>query len=750
MNQREVWQGHMKGIEDSWQRAKAISEEAGALFSEYINLEEEKAVLDQQWGNWQKERFEIVVVGEFSTGKSTFINALLHKEVLPSKVTPTTATINYIRHMEQGDHQEKAVIHFYNGDKIEITFDELVDYVTEMSEKLRVVDEVSYVDLFVDSPYLKDGVVIVDTPGLQALHPEHERITKEQIKRSNASVLLFNMEQPGKRSEFHFLKDLSDSIERIFFVGNRMDGVPDDELDEVIDSLETALRENQFQPISMDQAKLFPVSSLQALKGKDPGVETKHWNDWTSQQLLESSRFMEFEQRLEDYLFNGEKAKDVIRSPFQALYHYYEQIREKIAQIEVMISGEISVEQLEAEKIRLTEEVELRKLQLQEQQRNLKHLFQDVIHQQEASFNERRENLLQYFVDQIRSVQLIDDLEEEVSSLVIDVNREIPQLVDRSLQELSVQMQFTMRREIDNFEVELCEGTGDSLQDFGIAEVSVTTAVKRKGFAEVTQEVEERYASESAQLEEEKQLVKKKRHYQNELALAKERQRIHREHQQNEARFQDLLLNNTDSTKKEYGVIKKRTLWFDKKGMRDVPNEEYDQRVKEKKELMKKQHADQFGMQKELDTISSRIINSESEFHDIEEYYEAKRELKSRKDEERVMKIQEMTNVEVRQLGREQKKVIREFEAVFDNLRRDYRSLLRGLDALKLAEQSIESYIEGKDVELNQKLQELGRKEKLLFENSEKQEKYKDHTKTILDKVESEYESITSLYLNLI
>ena len=51
-----------------------------------------------------------------------------------------------------------------------------------MSEEHNVVEEISHVDIFVDSKYLTEGVVIVDTPGLQALHPEHERITKKQIK----------------------------------------------------------------------------------------------------------------------------------------------------------------------------------------------------------------------------------------------------------------------------------------------------------------------------------------------------------------------------------------------------------------------------------------------------------------------------------------------------------------------------------------------------------------------------------------
>lgn len=748
MNQRESWQEQVNNMEISFQKAKTLGEEAAGLFSEYINLNEENEVLASHSQNWKEKRFEIVVVGEFSTGKSTFINALLQKEVLPSKVTPTTATINYIRHIDEGDDEEKAVIHFYNGDKKTVKFNELVDYVTEMSEKIRVVDQVSYVDLFVDSPYLKDGVVIVDTPGLQALHPEHERITKEQIKRSNASVLLFNMEQPGKRSEFSFLKDLSDSIDRIFFVGNRMDGVPEDELEEVVESLETALRTNEYQPIPEEQAKLFPISALQALKGKDPSVETMHWKNWTSQQLIKKSRFNDFEHRIEEYLFNGEKARDVIRTPIQAVNHYYEQLREKIGQIEVMISGEISVEQLRTERARLIEEVELRKLQLQEQQRNLKNLYQDVIHQHEGTFNERRENLLQIFIEQVVSIQLIEDLEEEASSIVIDINRKIQQLIDQSLQDLSDQVELTMQREISDFELKLEEDITDSINQIGMEQISVSIETKKRSFTEVTNEVEERFVLEAARLEEEKKLVQNKLKYQHELAMAKERQMLQSENQEAEVRFHDFLLNNTGAKIQVYSVIKERKIWFDKKGMVDVPNHEYERLVKEKKQIMKQQHTEQLDLQKDLEVLSNRIANSQSEFYDIQDYYEARRELQGKKDKERLNRIQEMSKAEERQLKREQKKIIREFETIFDTLRRNYRSLLRELDALKMAEKSIETYIEEKDFELNKKLQELETKEKLIKENTDKRETYKNNTKVILDKIKTEYESVTSLLIH--
>lgn len=744
---REQWNEQAEAVERGFEQALAIATEAKGYFGDYLIIDSEHEVLNKQWSNWKRNRFEIVVVGEFSTGKSTFINALLRKNVLPSRVTPTTATINYIRHIKEGDGEEKAIITFVDGRKTESPFDQLEEYVTEMSREHNVVEEISFVDLFVDSPYLEEGVVIVDTPGLQALHPEHERITKDQIKRSSASILLFNMEQPGKRSEFMFLRDLSDSIERIFFVGNRMDGVPEDEISDVINVLESSLKDNEYRPIQREQAKVFPVSALQALKGRDESVKTKLWNDWSSENLMITSRFSDFEQRLEDYIFNGEKTKDLMQSPYRALHYFYNQLQEKINQIELLISGEISIEALQEEKQRLAEEVELRKLQLQDQERNLKNLFQEVLYEHEKSFNERKDEVMRYMIDQVKEVEFIDDLEDEVSNVMLHLNNDFQQLVDQGIIELSHQLEMKMRRELDGFEIRIEEYSKDTIKNITDKEIKVATDIKSSKWKKGFQLLEEKYAEEAAAIEENKNLLKKKKGYEQELESLKKYQEGMRNRQQREESFVDMMMDSTNATKKEYGVLKKRRFWFDKEGIVDVKNEDFDQLIKEKRELLKKSLSEDETFQEERSKIDRNIALQDSEFDTIDDYYEARRDLQKRKEADRVEKFREMTKLEERQLKKEQKKVIREIENIFENLRREYRSLLRGMDSLKLAQQGINNYIQEKDVELKTKLKDLQTKEKILDENAQKQKSYQEHVAKIHSKVEKENEMITNLLL---
>lgn len=131
----------------------------------------------------RREQFEIIVVGEFSNGKSTFINALLQKNVLPSSQKPTTVVLNKIYY----DNKEKYELHF-RGDKLspsfvdEATFkkivapDEYDEGLSSINEN-KIVKSISHIEIGYPSPLLKNNIVIIDSPGTNDLDPARETIT---------------------------------------------------------------------------------------------------------------------------------------------------------------------------------------------------------------------------------------------------------------------------------------------------------------------------------------------------------------------------------------------------------------------------------------------------------------------------------------------------------------------------------------------------------------------------------------------
>ena len=78
--------------------------------------------IDNALNRLERETMNLLIVGEFSRGKSTFINALLQSPVLPSKVNPTTATINLIK----GGEKKEMLINYRDGNTLMVDLPELI------------------------------------------------------------------------------------------------------------------------------------------------------------------------------------------------------------------------------------------------------------------------------------------------------------------------------------------------------------------------------------------------------------------------------------------------------------------------------------------------------------------------------------------------------------------------------------------------------------------------------------------------
>lgn len=683
-------------LQERFDAALQIGKELEERYPEVLSVRPVMEDLQTLRENWENERFEIVVVGEFSTGKSTFINALLKREILPSKVTPTTATVNFIRHLNElgeGCKEPIAKVHFKNDDVIEIPYHDLSDYVTEMSEKVNVSENIRYVDLYVDSPYLENGVVLVDTPGLQALNIEHERITKEQIKKSNASILLFNMEQPGKLTEIKFLRDLSESIDRIFFVANRLDGVPYDQVQEVKEQLEKSLRENDYQQIAPAQAIVYPVSALQALKAQDEMIVTKHWEDVPADELMTSSRFPAFLDRLENYLFAGEKTNDFLNVPNVSIENYYEQLIRQLEQYKEALERDDDMEELEKAHKLAKDEAELRNLQLKKEVIRLKNLFSNTKRENEKQFNEEFEKLTTSAKLAVESIESFDRLESQVNDELELFNKDYQALFDRKLFDLAEELNTAMRHELEEFELKLETPHLDEVLDVrvDIHRPNIKTA------EEIEIEVKKKFADKKEELADEKRKLDLKTKQEHQLSVQRRELQRKEEQHKDDLRFHEMLINSTPQTEERYGVIKKRRFWFDKHGTVKEENKRYDQLIAERRETV-------VAARREIDERIEQNMRIEMELGNFDGVYadrdEILEEQKALNEKEGMALIQRM-NEELAESGRllnnQKRKVTRQLDSTFNQCKRDYRDFIRTLDTLKLAEQQIEEYIRKQD-----------------------------------------------------
>lgn len=210
------------------------------------------------------ERFFLVILGEFNHGKSTFVNALLGAEVLPTGITPTTAAINHVVYAEQPTAQAALL----TGGTVALSPGALGDWVTAAGSHSR---EVAYVELGYPAPILAENITLVDTPGVNDLNEARADITYGYVPRADAVIFLLDAGQALKESEREFLAShvLEGSRDRLIFVLGKIDLLSQAERDAVQEYVRAGL--SKF----IDEPVVFPLSARDFLAGRrrESGME---------------------------------------------------------------------------------------------------------------------------------------------------------------------------------------------------------------------------------------------------------------------------------------------------------------------------------------------------------------------------------------------------------------------------------------------------------------------------------------------
>ena len=219
------------------------------------------------------ELFLLVIVGEFNSGKSAFINALLGQRILLEGVTPTTTQIHMLRYGE-----EPGEVHL----------------------------EADIAVLTCPIEWLRD-INIVDTPGTNAIIQRHQQITEDFVPRADLVLraAVTSADRPFSESERAFLQRIREWGKKVVVVVNKIDilETPAD-IERVVGFVENNSRE-----LLGRLPMVFPVSARQARQAKetlDAGERTRLWS---------TSRFEPLEQYILQTLDERERLKLKLLSP---------------------------------------------------------------------------------------------------------------------------------------------------------------------------------------------------------------------------------------------------------------------------------------------------------------------------------------------------------------------------------------------------------------------------------------------------
>lgn len=275
-------------------------------YSEQLKLKGNVSAIDGVLKRLTEDNFNVAIVGEFNRGKSTIINALLGKDILPMDILPTTATLNKITYSVT----PFVKIFYKDGRSEDIQIDQLKSFVTKLDrnseEKAKTIQEAV---VYYPVNYCKNGVTIIDTPGLNDEAAMNE-VTMSVLPQTDAALMILMAQAPFSDSERDFLESriISSDLGRVMFVVTGIDQIDEEDVDRVLKNIASRIQEhvitkaeNSFGKDSKEfeaykqkigSVHVFGVSAKKALKAKLK----------CDDEMLTQSCFPTFENALEKFL----------------------------------------------------------------------------------------------------------------------------------------------------------------------------------------------------------------------------------------------------------------------------------------------------------------------------------------------------------------------------------------------------------------------------------------------------------------
>ena len=213
--------------------------------------------------------FRVLVVGEAKRGKSTVVNALLQREVLPTGVVPLTAVSTSVAY----GRPERVKVTYRSGVTEVVDLGQLGQFVTE-SQNPGNVRGVADVTVLLDQELLAEGLELVDTPGTGSVHEHNSRAAAEALAGADAAVFVLTADPPISASERAWLGRVRGSAMRVLCFLNKADYLQPQELEQAL-GFTRAVVAQEFG----HQVQVWPVSARQASSaGVDRCLADEGWN----------------------------------------------------------------------------------------------------------------------------------------------------------------------------------------------------------------------------------------------------------------------------------------------------------------------------------------------------------------------------------------------------------------------------------------------------------------------------------------
>jgi len=345
--------------------------------------------------------FRIAVIGEFSKGKSTLLNAIIGEEIQPARMIPCSANINILKYGQE----QKIVVKNKDGSQEEIALEQyknkaVMPLSMAISNHTEALIGSNIEEIIYEHPGLelfKNGIELIDSPGLNQ-HPDVEKITQRIIKDIDAIIFVTSCLQPLTQNERELLQSLKTQLnelagknadepaQNIFIVVNFIDLIRTTEDREQIILLFQELTKGK-NPIIIDDKRIHFISaqkSVEAIVNKTEDEYLKGFRDFIQEinNFLNQRGYLRiqqpcnrFKQIIKDYLKELQKNETKIINDRRKIEDEINRITDQIGhaencQKEILIEAEEQIKSVSTEVLNgwkdWSSETSLRKLMTKE------------------------------------------------------------------------------------------------------------------------------------------------------------------------------------------------------------------------------------------------------------------------------------------------------------------------------------------------------------------------------------------------
>jgi GTP-binding protein EngB required for normal cell division len=180
---------------------------------------------------------DVAVLGQFKAGKSSFLNSLIGRPLLPVGAIPVTTVITRLQYGEK----ERAVVSHFDGTKEEIPLQDLGEFTAE-SKNPSNEKNVEVVDVELPSLQGYPGLRLVDTPGLGSVYQYHMQTAENWLPEVGTALLAISADRPLSEPDLDLIRNLLRHTPKIVLLLTKADLLSTDQQEEVVQFFQDTLQ----------------------------------------------------------------------------------------------------------------------------------------------------------------------------------------------------------------------------------------------------------------------------------------------------------------------------------------------------------------------------------------------------------------------------------------------------------------------------------------------------------------------------